>query len=318
MKSVKRRVLTELVLLFFLFMPLFSKEISSALRSCFDTIATSVFPSLFPYMIFGALLTDLCRETPSAKFIDTCMKKLFSLPGNAWAPLFVSALCGFPTGALCISQAYREKSLDRATAKQLLNCFTMPSPAFCISYLGVGVFDSKKIGFFLYLSCFFTSFFLLLLSGKIRPFRSKQLLIPPSDTPETPRQKSEGLFSLLLKSFRRSAGAFALLCSTLAALSVISVFFEFMLSFFEVNQEIKHALCCLTDLISGCRKLAVFPQNTALILCAFFLSFQGFGIYLQSYPAHIELNLKSSEFWGWRVLSGIISIVFMNIFINFL
>ncbi len=319
MKSAKHRIVTLFFLTVFLAMILCSADVYRALTACFDTIVFRIFPTLFPYLIFGSFLTELCKDTRAPKAIETLTRRLFSLPGNTWSSLFISALCGFPSGALCIARAYRAGTIDRASASRLLLCFTMPSPAFCLTFLGEGILGSKKLGLFLYISCFLTVIFLGILLGKITPIKHETTKRRLENNRTNLLCAEEATLPMrLLNCLRGSASAFALLCVTLATTSAAWALFERGLIFFGLSQHTQDILFCMTDLIGGSKRLSAYPTKTAALFAAFFLALQGLGVYLQSYSAHLTVGLKSRTFWLWRAVSGVISIIFMSIFLKFL
>lgn len=286
---------------------LFSQTIAQGVSSCVAFLFSVVLPALFPYIFLGALLIELCQKPFKNPFFDAIFKHLFSLDSSSAIPIFLCAVCGFPTGALCIEHAVENQTLDRTSAKRLLLFATVPSPAFCISFLGGQVFLSTKLGAFLYLSCLLSAWTAGIVLAKIDP------VTPKSIRPKT-KIADRSLGEQFMRATKRAAAAFAMLGATLillrAALECIFVLTENFVS----SQYVSCGIYCLFDLVGGCAKLASLPLHTAIMFAAFFLSFQGLGIYLQSYSALASLKVKKRSFWCTKLLCSLFSLIFMWIF----
>lgn len=116
-----------------------------ALRLC----ASSVVPALFPFLTVTGLLTALGFADWAAPILSPLMTPLFRLPGQAGSALVLGFLGGYPTGAATAAELYRTGTLTREEAERLLSFCNNANPAFLISVLGAGVFQSSRVGVWL-------------------------------------------------------------------------------------------------------------------------------------------------------------------------
>ena len=123
--------------------------------------ARVLIPSLYPFT-FCVLFILNSGFLNSFNFLDKIFKKLFGMNGYLFSVFLLSLIGGYPLGAKLIS----DSQIDSKTAKNMLNYCVNAGPAFIITAIGSGIFNSKKIGLILFISHILPSFLLAFLFRK--------------------------------------------------------------------------------------------------------------------------------------------------------
>jgi len=118
----------------------------NAARAAMHAWATSVAPSLFPFMLLMPLLT--CREASRAyeRLLGPVMKRLFNLPGSAAPAVVIPMFAGSPAGARAIVRAAGNAGLSAAHAERMILCLCGVGPAFLTSGIGASMLQSAADG----------------------------------------------------------------------------------------------------------------------------------------------------------------------------
>lgn len=120
----------------------------TGLRLC----ATSVVPSLFPFMVISELLVACGFGEFLGKLVGKPMGKLFGIPGEASSALLLGAVCGFPVGAKTAISLYDRNILSRREVERVMMFCNIPSSGFLISAVGVSLYANRRFGTFLFLA----------------------------------------------------------------------------------------------------------------------------------------------------------------------
>lgn len=123
--------------------------------------ARVLIPSLYPFT-FCVLFILNSGFLNSFSFLDRIFKKLFGMDGYLFLVFFLSLIGGYPLGAKLIN----DSQINNKTATIMLNYCVNAGPAFIITAIGNGIFNSKKIGLILFISHILPSFLLAFLFRK--------------------------------------------------------------------------------------------------------------------------------------------------------
>ena len=88
--------------------------------------------------------------------------KVFCFNAEEFCVFFFALLGGYPTGAKMLNELYENGRISKDKAMLMLNCCINAGPAFIISAVGTGVFNSKTVGTVLFLSHIMSSLVLAL------------------------------------------------------------------------------------------------------------------------------------------------------------
>ncbi len=123
--------------------------------------AKVLIPSLYPFT-FCVLFILNTNTLNKLNFLDRIFKKLFGMDGYLFSIFLLSLIGGYPLGAKLIN----DSQIDKKTAKTMLNYCVNAGPAFIITAVGNGIFNSRKIGLILFVSHILPPFILAFLFRK--------------------------------------------------------------------------------------------------------------------------------------------------------
>lgn len=151
MTATKRRFVPYLIILWLLFMLIFSKSVLSAVKNALLLCGGTIIPSLFPFMIASDLLLEAgIGDIKIPRFLDKIAKRLFCVSATGFLSFFMGALCGFPIGAKFIADLYRNEKIGKDEATRLLCFCNNTGPAFAITGIGISLLHEKSLGIALY------------------------------------------------------------------------------------------------------------------------------------------------------------------------
>lgn len=126
-------------------------HLRTAAAEALSLCARSVIPALFPFLVISTLLVSLGFGEWISPLLSGLMTSLFHLPGHAGSAFVLGLVAGYPVGAQTAAALYRQKQLTQDEAERLLVFCNNSNPVFLISVLGLGVFNSIRIGIWLWL-----------------------------------------------------------------------------------------------------------------------------------------------------------------------
>jgi sporulation integral membrane protein YlbJ len=146
---VKKLLLPILSVLFIISLILLSKTaVNSAIKGI-DLWLNIVFPSLFPFFVASELLNKSGFIRAAGILFEPIMRPLFNVPGAGSFAFIMGITSGYPVGAKITSGLIEEKLINRSEAERLLAFTNNSGPLFIIGAVGVGMFNSSRIGILL-------------------------------------------------------------------------------------------------------------------------------------------------------------------------
>lgn len=156
-------------------------EIKVQILSTLKIWAEILIPSLFPYLVLSKYISS-SNFFSIFKPLNIIIGKLFKISPAGVGVYLCSLFCGYPSGAVCTSDIYKNKLCTKNEAQRLI-CFTNnPGPLFLISVVGAGMLGCMRDGIALYVIQVISSFFLaLLIRGKTENINNSSRIakIPP-------------------------------------------------------------------------------------------------------------------------------------------
>ena len=110
---------------------------AEGVQLCISTVIPSLFPFLFLSGIFG-------RSCPGAGLPGQLLGKAYGIPPSMEFMLVPMLLGGYPVGAQCIYEAYRQGTVSKETAQRMLAWCSNCGPAFLFGMLAA-FFPSGKL-----------------------------------------------------------------------------------------------------------------------------------------------------------------------------
>lgn len=292
-----------------------SKTVQLAVANAIQTCLLTLVPSLMTFMTVANFVSDSsCAEVLSTTF-GKIVRFVFNLPENCAKVVLLSVLGGYPCGAKLIGDMLGKNEIDTPTAQRLLRFCINASPAYVISAIGIGIFDSAKIGAIIFFSHVTTAW----LVGAM--FRGKR---PPSYTATTPSplKPSECFVKSVLDSTTSmiSISGFVITFSTILALLNdigITQIFVILTKPFTGNAETsKTLLYALFDVVTGTQNATNCPPMHSLLLCSAAVSFGGMSVLFQTAFCLSGHKINFFEVFLFRLLHSVLTAVTTYIIIG--
>ena len=277
------------------------RSMTGALRLC----ATTLIPSLFPFMVLSEVIVTTGAGIPLGKLIRRPLHFLFGVNESGGSAILLGLLCGFPVGSRCILSLYRNGAIDRRDAEYLLTFCNTPSSAFLVSTVGVSLFHSRSFGYLL----LGTTLLSALLTGILgNLFRKKPSLASTrSQTPPPTLTRSEEKVSVILSSaIQTSALSMLKICAFVVFFSTVVAAFGAILSRFSIHPLILSLLLGLWEMTGGVQSSAALSVYSHEI-CAALIGWSGFSVHLQMIGLCDGAPLSFRAYFGARLLQGFLN-----------
>ena len=322
LKSLKLNKILSLII--FTFIIVFISNPTIYMKSTLNGLNVwfyNVLPALLPFFISTRLLIFLSIENVNP--LDKFTKKFFKV-NNGGKIFLLSIISGYPVGAKLICDAYKQKQIDLVSAKKMMAFCSVSGPMFIIGSIGVGVFNSVKIGYILLLCHILGA----ILNGLI--FRNNFKNSKDEEIIQYEARKSsnniladsmlDSIISILLVG-GYIVFAFVLI-DLLNNVHLIPSLAHIINSAFKVQniELVNSALNGCFEMTRGLINIGNLNLNVNLNICisSFLIAFGGISIFLQSLNFTKELKIKKSYFLFQKFCQGLltlfVSIIFCLIF----
>jgi hypothetical protein len=261
---------------------------SRGLELCLRT----VIPSLLPFFVLSILLTSV-MVGESVLFLRP-LGKLLGVNRGTESLVLIGMLGGYPAGAQCVTQAYRDGSVTKQDAQRMIAFCNLAGPAFIFGIIA-GKFSSSYAPWTLWgihiLSAFFVA---ALLPGK------------SNNTAVLRRGKQLTLSDALQRSLRIMASV----CGWIILFRIILTFLElWLLWLLPVPMQV--TITGILELANGCCDLGrISNEGLRFILCSGMLAFGGLCVCMQT--ASVTEGLSLREYYIGKALQVLFSVLFAS------
>lgn len=267
---------------------------SDGVKLCLNT----VIPALFPFFLFSILLNNTLLGAKTS--ILRPLGRLLGIPTGAEPLLLIGLIGGYPVGAQCITDAYRNSRLTKADAHRMLGFCSNAGPAFIFG-MGSCIFDRWDVLWLLWVIHIFSA----VVVGIILPDRSKYSCTCSISKTITVTQALE-------KSIR-----------ILAAVCGWIIIFRVLLAFLNrwclwlIRDPLKALFTGILELANGCHALpSVVSLGTRFVLCSAILGFGGLCVLMQTYAVTDGLGI--GMYFPGKVMQCGLSIMISGLVQSFL
>ncbi len=125
-------------------------DVSAGIRCGLSVCGEVVIPSLFPFMVMANFIAMSGAADYIGKSLAFVTKPIFRLPESCATPIFLSYISGYPIGAAMAKRLVDSERINSRDAERMLTFTVNSSPAMAIFAVGVGMFQSREIGFLLF------------------------------------------------------------------------------------------------------------------------------------------------------------------------
>lgn len=224
----------------------------------------TVIPSLFPFLFFSVMVTgSLMGQT---NWVLRPIGRLCRIPAEAENLLAVGLLGGYPIGAQCIAQAYREGAISKNDAHRMLGFCSNAGPSFLFGMLS-GIFSEGSTAWYLWGVHLLSA----ILTGMLLPGGSTGFVRVSHSTAPSPAE-----------ALRKSMTAMGTICGWVVLFRVLLAFLQRWF-FWLLPKEADILLSGFLELTNGCCSLSLVTDESArFVLASILLGFGGVCVGLQT------------------------------------
>ncbi len=324
-------LLVIVVLFFVISIVVFPSESVEAAYGGLVTWFTIVLPSLLPFFIGAELLIGLGVVKFIGVLLEPIMRPVFNVPGEGSFAFTMSITSGYPVGAKIVTRLRTEGQLSMNEAQRLAAFCSTSGPLFLMGAVGVGMFRSSQVGFFItlvhYLSAILVGIVFRFYRGS-RESHHKPMVYQGHIIKKALRQlvqsrRSNPPFGILLgnavkESFNTMlmVGGFIILFSVITnVLSLIGVsdFIVYLLRPLGINSALMKAIFVgIFEITNGSQIVAEISQVSLLARMAaasFIIAWSGFSIHAQAISIISTSDIKTGLYLISKLLHGALALI---------
>lgn len=285
----------------------------------------SVFPSIFPFIVFCNMLIAYNGIYFYSKFLGKILCKPLKLSKNSSIVLLISALCGYPLGAKYSCDLLEKKAISYNECERLLNIASNPSPLFITGTIGVVLLNSNISGIIILLSTYISC----IVMGIILPSNNNNFIENNINTYKIYNIKSFG--KILKESINEAiitCGSimgfiiiFSVITDIIKSSIVLNTAVRFISSIIKVPQDIIFStIVGSIEMTNGCKFVSSTSSSLILkiTLISFLTCFSGFSIIAQVYSFTSKFNFPLKKYVGRKLIQALLCAVISFIISCFL
>lgn len=262
----------------------FSKEVTNGILDGLNACLNTIIPALFPYIMLSIFFTSCVFPKSIKKRLNAPLSFLFGISGNC----VQSAVAGLVGGYNIASKSavfLNENSKNDLTQSQILAIFfTNPGLSFCINIVGIGIYNSKSLGFKFYISSVLSSLICAFIYERFHSNKAEYI-------------KDKNTEFLLPQALSNTVEA--------TSRTIINIC-SWIISYYAIIPIIRKILLIkplLTVInIFGEVSSGIVYTNSSVYLTDFVLNFGGICIFLQQIPDIIKLKINPLKFLLARII----------------
>lgn len=262
-----------------------SKTAIFAVREGIEMCLLTVVPALFPMMILTTILTSGMMGKRIAVLKPLC--KMCGIAQGGESLLLTGLIGGYPVGAACVDNAYRDGSISRQDASRLLGFCSNAGPSFVFGIAGA-MFQDPRISWWLWGIHIVSA----LLVGMLLPGRRNyQIQIKGHHTKSLSAAMKESIFVM------------ASVCGWILWMRVICSFLQRWLLWL-LPPVLQSTVLGALELVNGCHSLSFLAQEgSRFVLCSAILAFGGICVFLQT--ATVTRSVGMGMYFPGKVLQSV-------------
>lgn len=287
-----------------------AKFISQSLNGI-SAWAFNVLPSVLPFMFFTKVLSALDFMPKLTRPFSKLSQKVFKTPPISIYAFTMAILSGYPVGSKMVADLYMQGKISKEDAFKMSSFCSTSGPMFIIGAVGIGMFNSSKIGYILFLSHVIGAVLngILYRNFKLKDKDQTNTITNDNNTTKTHFNLSE-----------------IVLGSTLSILSVgciITIFFIVIECFSPILSLLPNNIAYffegLIEITKGCIDLSTLSNKfLAVALCSFTISFGGISTILQSITMLSNLQMPVKFFTLQKFTHACLSLIVTVILLLFI
>lgn len=299
------------LILFIIFLIMFSKTNILAVQNAISLFFEKVFPSLFPFFIAADLLSHTNIINILNTILSPIMKPLFNVSGKGAFPFIMGIISGYPTGAKIVSDFRKNNICTKVECERLLAYTNNSGPLFIIGTVGSSLFLSTEIGILLLI----THIFGTLTVGIIFRFYKNNYYRNENIVDEL---DIDNFSSILTESIFNSFKTTGMIFGFIIMFSIINniLLTSGILKLFP--SAIIGSILGTCEITNGINYISMIKSSNLtiqLILTSFFLGFGGISVLMQVYSIISKTDLSIKPYILGKLLHGLTSAIYTLIII---
>lgn len=290
MTNKKNLYLIYLLLFLEVLLILNSKAIISSVKDSSLMFIIKIFPSLFPTMLLGNLLIKNNVHLIIPNFVKRIFNKFFNF-NEAITGLFItSMLTGTPSNAMYINEYIDKNIITEKEAEALLCSTHFINPLFVIGGVGIGAFNSEKIGFLLLILSWTSNFFKAYLNRKnFKKINNDYVCL-----------KQKSFIKSLTESINKSINSLLMIFGIVTTFNILVTL---IVNVFNISYTINCIISALLEMTGGIIKLSSLNMSMLpkFILSYFFLNFGGICIQMQTFGMLENKKIRYGKYLIFRL-----------------
>ena len=299
------------LILFIIFLIMFSKTNILAVQNAISLFFEKVFPSLFPFFIAADLLSHTNIINILNTILSPIMKPLFNVSGKGAFPFIMGIISGYPMGAKIVSDFRKNNICTKVECERLLAYTNNSGPLFIIGTVGSSLFLSTEIGILLLI----THIFGTLTVGIIFRFYKNNYYRNENIVDEL---DIDNFSSILTESIFNSFKTTGMIFGFIIMFSIINniLLTSGILKLFP--SAIIGSILGTCEITNGINYISMIKSSNLtiqLILTSFFLGFGGISVLMQVYSIISKTDLSIKPYILGKLLHGLTSAIYTLIII---
>lgn len=336
--KIRKYIIPFILLLFTIFLAIFSSTSLIAAKSGLTLWATSVVPSLFPFFVATELLLKTRIPYMLGKLFNKVMEPIFNIRGEGAFALIMGIISGYPIGTKITCKFSEDNVLNKEEGERLLSFTNNSGPLFIIGTIGINMYGSSMIGTLLFithiLACFSVGFLFRFWNRNFKN-RKKDISNNTLNIINRDEVSISNLGECLSESISNSIstimmiGGFVVIFSVITAILKSSHFINivgkmlipiFVLLRIPLNfqEPLIIGLFEITNGIYLISDIHIKALSINVILTAFLLGIGGISVFLQILSITAKSDLSIKPYIIGKILQGFIAAFYTFIFIKYI
>lgn len=257
-----------------------------------------LIPSLLPFLaVTGTFMRSSLCDTVG-RWLTRPTAFLFRLPGVCAAPILLSMIGGYPTGAAATERLLESRKITVKQAERMLHFCVNAGPAFVVGAVGTVLLRDRRVGWMLFGAHLAASLLIGLTEALFAPHSGERTVVKSDALPPM------AAFAAAVRSATETLlymCGFVIVFSVLLSLSDAGGLAALLGQVFDEPA----ILSGLLEVSGGCVVLAG-ERSPSMFLFGFFLGFGGLSVHCQV-RAILQKHPKAlRRFFAFRVLHGLL------------
>ena len=303
MKKIKNLLIILILIYILLQLILNVNEVHNIIFFSYHIFIYNIIPNLFPFLMISSLLINYGFVDICFKYLNSLMRFLFKVDGNASFVFIMSLLTGFPSNSKYVKDLLLENRITSDMATKILMFTHFSNPLFIIGT--ISSFINKRVALIVLLAHFLGNIIVGLIFRNFNCSSNKTNIIRTNEKP---------FGVVLLNGVRNSVDTLLLIFGTMTFFLIISNIISNLLNLNEISNCIISGLLEFTQGLKFASILNIGIKYKA-ILMGFFISFGGICVHAQVLSIISDTDIEYKYFLISRIIHAIVTsfIIFLII-----